>query len=523
MANIPTSQPLYRPPSPNSRPMQPSDPNQSIQRGPSPYRPAPPGPGGGYPNQRPAPDPRFGNPPLGRPFTPPGGYNMQTRPPTIGVSPSPPLPSGGYRPPSGIPQQLPGQQTGPRSPISPSYRPGQIPTVGQVGSPPYPNHSPTATGPGYQMATPNSTSPPPVEQRASTPPTASTHKPKRLYPKQITEAYTETNTYDSSYQSFTPSMAPGVGQQPPLQQNLYQQPQFFTPAGNQNFQATPTPVTPMYNQQYAQPQKSTMTQLSNQFSSMGFGGTPQSQLIPVQLIGVPPNVRDLDAPPPPINLPPNSTVTPSDKANCDPSYKRCTINAVPGSSSLLNKSRLPFALVVTPYRSLKDGDDPVPVVIGTSALCYANDFSTNLLIFTFDITTVPPQFDLDLQTNQPTERWKRAELNHAVVEYVAPTEYMSNASEPQMLVVSDLEDVFLPQPDDLLVNLTESRAVVESLLSRLGDMFKDTQIVGNSLGSALLAGFKLISPIGGKIVTILSSLPSNNPGALKPREDPKAL
>jgi hypothetical protein len=68
----------------------------------------------------------------------------------------------------------------------------------------------------------------------------------------------------------------------------------------------------------------------------------------------------------------------------------------------------------------------------------------------------------------------------------------SNASVPQMLVVSDLEDVFLPQPDDLLVNLTESRAVVESLLRSLGDMFKDTQTVGNALGSALLAGYKLI-------------------------------
>ncbi|CAG8709270.1 14480_t:CDS:10, partial [Acaulospora morrowiae] len=198
----------------------------------------------------------------------------------------------------------------------------------------------------------------------------------------------------------------------------------------------------------------------------------------------------------------------------------------------------------------------------------------------------PAQFDWDLQTNQQTDRWKRAELNHAVVEFVAPTEYMvrppqppvylividvsfpavqsgavataaktilesldripnedkrtkigfitfdtslhfyslnSNASEPQMLVVSDLEDVFLPQPDDLLVNLTEARSVIESLLSRLGDMFKDTQTVGNSLGSALLAGFKLISSIGGKIVAILSSLPNNNPGALKPREDPKAL
>ena len=37
---------------------------------------------------------------------------------------------------------------------------------------------------------------------------------------------------------------------------------------------------------------------------------------------------------------------------------------------------------------------------------------------------VPTQFDWDVQTNKQADRWKRAELNHAVVEFVAPTEYM---------------------------------------------------------------------------------------------------
>ncbi|CAG8792514.1 3306_t:CDS:1, partial [Acaulospora morrowiae] len=161
MANLPTSQPLYRPPSPNSRPMQPTDPNQQIQRGPSPYRPTPPGPGGAYLNQWPIPDPRFGNPPLGRPFAPPSGNNMQTRPPIVGASPSPPPPSG-YRPPpgnAGVPQGVPLQ---PRSPISPNYRPGQMPATVQGGSLPYQNNSPMVS-PGYQATIPNSTSPPPVE------------------------------------------------------------------------------------------------------------------------------------------------------------------------------------------------------------------------------------------------------------------------------------------------------------------------------------------------------------------------
>ena len=61
-----------------------------------------------------------------------------------------------------------------------------------------------------------------------------------------------------------------------------------------------------------------------------------------------------------------------------------------------------------------------------------------------------------------------------------------------MLVVGDLEDVFLPKPSDLMVNLVEAKAAVESLLGRLGDMFKETHNVGYALGPALQAAYKLI-------------------------------
>ena len=37
---------------------------------------------------------------------------------------------------------------------------------------------------------------------------------------------------------------------------------------------------------------------------------------------------------------------------------------------------------------------------------------------------MPAAFDYDAQTQQPADRWKRAELNYSCVEYVAPTEYM---------------------------------------------------------------------------------------------------
>jgi protein transport protein SEC24 len=92
-----------------------------------------------------------------------------------------------------------------------------------------------------------------------------------------------------------------------------------------------------------------------------------------------------------------------------------------------------------------------------------------------------------------------------------------------MLVVSDIDDVFLPKPTDLLVNLAEARASLETLLGRIGDMFQDNHVVGSALGPALQAGFKLMTPIGGKITVLSASLPSLGAGALKNREDAKVL
>lgn len=61
-----------------------------------------------------------------------------------------------------------------------------------------------------------------------------------------------------------------------------------------------------------------------------------------------------------------------------------------------------------------------------------------------------------------------------------------------MLVMSDVDDVFLPKPNDLLVNLSECRAAVELLLGRLNDMFAENHTIGSALGPALQSGFKLI-------------------------------
>src|SRR5258705_381622 len=66
------------------------------------------------------------------------------------------------------------------------------------------------------------------------------------------------------------------------------------------------------------------------------------------------------------------------------------------------------------------------------------------------------------------------------------------STDSSMLVVSDIDDIFLPKPTDLLVNLSESRASLEALLGRIGEMFQDNTVIGSALGPALQAGFKLM-------------------------------
>lgn len=174
--------------------------------------------------------------------------------------------------------------------------------------------------------------------------------------------------------------------------------------------------------------------------------------------------------------------------------------------------------------------------------------------FTYCASLVPSGFDLDVNTQQPVDRWKRAELNYGCVEFVAPTEYMvrppqkpayvfvidvsfaavasgmlatatkvildsldkipnegdrtsvafitvdsslhfynlsPELADPKMGVVCDLDDVFLPEPH-LLANLTKSRKNIEKLLEELPDMFKDTKNVNNALGPALQSAHEML-------------------------------
>ncbi|XP_042013818.1 protein transport protein Sec24-like At3g07100 isoform X2 [Salvia splendens] len=95
----------------------------------------------------------------------------------------------------------------------------------------------------------------------------------------------------------------------------------------------------------------------------------------------------------------------------------------------------------------------------------------------------------------------------------------SSLPQPQMMVISDLDDVFVPLPDDLLVNLSESRSVVEAFLDSLPSMFQENMNVESAFGPALKAAFLVMSQLGGKLLIFQNTLPSLGAGHLKLRGD----
>ncbi|KAJ1800630.1 COPII subunit [Coemansia sp. RSA 2399] len=346
---------------------------------------------------------------------------------------------------------------------------------------------------------------------------------------------------------------------------------------------------------YAPPAQPGMGDVAQQFSQMGLG--PNVQEYQIAVLGGRPQLSMISEEPPSIKLPPNTQCVPSPYAACPPSHKRSTLNAIPRTEKLLKKTKLPFGMIITPFKTPDEGEEPIPtateIVRCRRCRTYINPFvlfveggrrwKCNLCGLNND---VPLYFDYDSATHAQKDRWRRTDLNHSVIEFIAPAEYMvrppmppvyvfiidisyasvqlgapevigqtilsaldsipnidgrtkvafiaidsslhffqirPDSTEPHQFVISDLDDVFLPSPKDLLLNLSECRAGIETLLSRLGSMFKENHSVGNTLCPAIQSAQKLLGSLGGKIIIMLASPPTVGDGKIEPRPEGKDL
>lgn len=67
----------------------------------------------------------------------------------------------------------------------------------------------------------------------------------------------------------------------------------------------------------------------------------------------------------------------------------------------------------------------------------------------------------------------------------------------------DFADVFLPYPDNLLVNLKECKELIKDLLTQLPKRFEHAHDSNSALGAALQVAFKLmVCSISGMLSTV---------------------
>ncbi|KAM6120508.1 protein transport protein Sec24D [Pterocles gutturalis] len=102
----------------------------------------------------------------------------------------------------------------------------------------------------------------------------------------------------------------------------------------------------------------------------------------------------------------------------------------------------------------------------------------------------------------------------------------SSLAQPQMMVVSDVGEVFVPLLDGFLVNFQESRSVIINLLDQIPEMFADTNESETIFAPVIQAGMEALkaAECAGKLFIFHSSLPTAEaPGKLRNRDDKKLL
>ncbi|XP_048248104.1 protein transport protein Sec24A-like isoform X3 [Haliotis rufescens] len=470
-------------------------------------------------------------------------------------------PPQGYQP-TGAPAYQPSSTQGYQPTGAPAYQPSSTQGYQPTGAPAY---QPSSTQ-GYQ----------PTGAPAYQPGTAPGYQPTS------TQGYQPSSTtgyQPSSTQGYQPGGAP----------------QYQAPSLSQGYQGPPQPG---YSQMPGgQPAPGPMSGPAGGYQPGGGSSNPNDILSNFSNMGVDDSQRFL-------NLMQERRLIPTDgletvkpgfqhdfkKVNCNPDIFRCTLNAIPQTSSLLNKARLPLGIIIHPFKDLSQ----LPVIQSSvivrcrSCRTYINPFvhfvdqrrwKCNLC---YRVNDLPDEFSFDPVSKTYGDPQRRPEVKSATIEFIAPSEYMlrppqpavyvflldvsfnaietgylqlfcqvlldeldkvpgdtrtqiaflaydrflyffglaEGQSQPQMMVVPDLEDIFLPCPDNLLVNLSESKDLVIDLLNQLPTLFQDNRETGSALGAALQASFKLASGSGGRVTVMQTVLPTVGPGALQAREMP---
>lgn len=86
--------------------------------------------------------------------------------------------------------------------------------------------------------------------------------------------------------------------------------------------------------------------------------------------------------------------------------------------------------------------------------------------------------------------------------------------QPQVHVMGDITDPFVPLEEGLFVDPEESQSLIDTLFEMIGGMYSDSTLTEPVYGVALELAYQALEKTGGKVSVILGSLPSYGLGAV---------
>ncbi|MFT7807472.1 protein transport protein Sec24D isoform X1 [Arapaima gigas] len=277
-----------------------------------------------------------------------------------------------------------------------------------------------------------------------------------------------------------------------------------------------------------------------------------------------------------------------DQGNASPRFMRCTTYSFPCTSDLAKQCQVPLATVIKPFAVVPKNETPLYTVDhGEAGPIRCNRCKAYMCPFMHFIdggrryqcgfcnciNEVPPFYFQHLDhMGRRVDVYQRPELSLGSYEFIATLEYCkvsgiwlgvltlawmcvsareegaetsavrvgfvtynkilhfynvkSALAQPQMMVVSDVAEMFVPLLDGFLVNFQESRSVINNLLDQIPDMFADTGESETVFTPVVQAGMEALkaAECSGKLFIFHSSIPTAEaPGKLKNRDDRKLI
>lgn len=119
----------------------------------------------------------------------------------------------------------------------------------------------------------------------------------------------------------------------------------------------------------------------------------------------------------------------------------------------------------------------------------------------------------DENANQPPSFPPTSEL--AILTFDSSIHFYDlSLDDPRMLVMPDLDEVFLPLRTGLFANPTTRRVAIENLLAAIPDRFSTNLLIESALGSVIMACQACLAGRGGQVVVFQATMPTVGTGAL---------